>query len=156
MHWGGQVGEEDLDFLAQVTAFLCAGSTVAHLHRPGSLWFPTLKRKEMGSSWEGAGRLWQRGYMDVKPLLPKSRNPVAGSGSSHPLDEYFALYTQRQRLHIPCSWRGPYLPSGTRTRTTAPNISLAKACPHSVKALVMLLAETSPECGPHHLPATSP
>lgn len=107
--------------------------------------------EELGGSWEGP----TGGCKTDKPQ-EESRNPVAGTGSSHPLDEHFALYTQRQRLPVPCSRRGPGLPSGTRTRTTVSNISPAKASPHSVKPLGMVLAEASPGWEPHQLPATSP
>lgn len=107
--------------------------------------------EELGGSWEGP----TGGCKTDKPQ-EESRNPVAGTGSSHPLDEHFALHTQRQRLPVPCSRRGPGLPSGTRTRTTVSNISPAKASPHSVKPLGMVLAEASPGWDPHQLPATSP
>lgn len=79
--------------------------------------------------WGGAGRKLGG------PAQEESGNPVAGTGSSHPLGNHFALYTQRQRLPVPCSRRGPGLPAGTRTRTTVSNLSLAKASPHSVQPL---------------------
>lgn len=136
-------------------SFGSAGSTVAHLHRPHSLWLLTLQSKEMGRSWEEAGRARQAG---VKLINPRRKVGTLWQALAPPIHwTNILLYTPRDRGCLSFA-AGEALasPQEPGQEPQCPTFPPAKASPHSVKPLGMVLAEASPGWDPHQLPATSP